>query len=111
MKKYLVSSIIVAIMVTVALGSVTSGLLMAKGHVPAGKVQVCHKGIETITVDESALASHVAHGDGQLPVCDFNNVFFTGDPCPADADGDGFADLENKRMKKTSDACKASGAF
>lgn len=62
----------------------------SKGHVPLKKVQVCHveEGFDitstngvAITVSENALAAHLAHGDCQLPACDFNNVFHTGDLC------------------------------
>jgi len=71
-------------------------LVYGKAHVPTNKVQVCHKG-RTLTVGQDALADHQGHGDGQLPACDFNNVFHTGDACPADANGDGKADLANPR--------------
>lgn len=71
-------------------------LVSGKGHVPTGKVQVCHKA-RTLTISQGSLADHQAHGDGQLPACDFNNVFHTGDACPADQDGDGKADLANPR--------------
>lgn len=53
----------------------------AKGHVPANKVQVCHKNDKVITVDQSALDAHLGHGDCHVPACDFNNVFHTGDSC------------------------------
>ncbi len=56
---------------------------LPKGHVPAHKVQVCHDGgpVEVITVSKNALNAHLRHGDCQLPACDFNNVFQTGDSC------------------------------
>ena len=57
-----------------------SHVLLGKGHVPSNKDQVCHKG-KVITVSQSALAAHQAHGDCLLPACDFANVFHTGDPC------------------------------
>lgn len=57
-----------------------SDVVWGKAHVPIHKVQVCHKG-QTITVSENALGAHHGHGDCQLPACDFNNVFFTGDAC------------------------------
>jgi hypothetical protein len=70
-----------------------------KAHVPLHKVQVCHKGT-TLTVGGAALTAHRGHSDGQLPACDFANVFHTGDACPADANGNGFVDgseLANSR--------------
>ena len=79
----------------------------AKGHVPTHKVQACHKGT-TITVGEDALAGHQAHGDGQLPACDFNNIFHTGDACPADADGNGRvegSELPNPRSDAETPNC------
>lgn len=79
----------------------------SKGHVPSGKVQVCHKGT-TITVGVAALPGHQGHGDGELPACDFANVFHTGDPCPADADGNGRVEgdeLPNAREDAETPAC------
>lgn len=52
-----------------------------KGHVPLHKAQVCHKGDQVITVSEKALDAHLNHGDCQVPVCDFANIFHTGDDC------------------------------
>lgn len=63
-----------------------SHMLWGKGHVPLHKAQACHKG-ETITVDAKALPSHQAHGDCQLPQCDFANIFHTGDPCAPNSPG------------------------
>lgn len=69
-----------------------SKALSGKGHVPIGKVQVCHAGGGTgaatgqaLMVDDNALAAHLGHGDCQLPACDFNNVFFNGDACTRSA--------------------------
>ena len=78
MKRYLVSSIFIAVMLAVALPIVTIGIVSGKAHVPAGKVQVSHKGRMAINVNASSLADHVGHGDIQLPACDFNNVFGKG---------------------------------
>ncbi len=66
-----------------ALMLVSSNYALGKAHVRIGKVQVCHTGdvIEVITVSVNALPAHLRHGDCQLPACDFNNVFFTGDDC------------------------------
>ena len=55
----------------------------SKAHVPLHKVQVCHQGdpVEVITVSSNALSAHLGHGDCQVPACDFNNIFQTGDDC------------------------------
>lgn len=92
MKRYLVFAIFGAFLLALPAAQIVSG----KGHVPTGKIQVCHKG-RTLTIDKGSLADHQGHGDGQLPACDFNNIFHTGDACPADADGDGKADLAKPR--------------
>ena len=55
-------------------------LVLAKGHVPSHKSQVCHRG-RTLTVGSPAVAGHLGHGDVQLPVDDINNIFHTGDDC------------------------------
>ena len=101
--------------------SVVLGLLLAipashqvfgKAHVRVGKVQVCHKG-KTITVSENALRAHLRHGDIQLPACDFNNVFQTGDNCGdvVDSNNDGQADFGNRDdAGGMTDACP-EGAF
>lgn len=78
MKKYLVSSILVAVVLAVALPFATAGVVWGKAHVPAGQVQVSHKGRTAETVDAPALKAHIRHGDIQLPACDFNNVFIQG---------------------------------
>jgi len=57
-----------------------SHLALAKGHVPAHKDQVCHKG-NVIEIDPGSVADHEGHGDIQLPACDFANVFHAGDSC------------------------------
>ena len=94
MKKYLISSIVLAVMVTVALTSVTSGIVSGKAHVPVNQVQVCHKGRTAINTDAPALPAHLRHGDFQLPACDFGNVFPVGADCSfvSDIDNNGFAD-------------------
>lgn len=68
-----------------------------KAHVPLHKAQVCHKGV-TLTVGIPALVGHLRHGDFQLPSCDFNNVFRTGDDCSdvEDVDGDGLGDFDDR---------------
>ena len=71
MKRCLVSSILIAVMLAIfALPVVTIG-----AHVQIGKVQVSHKGRTALDIDIPALKAHLNHGDIQLPVCDFNNVF------------------------------------
>ena len=67
-----------------------------KGHVPLHKAQVCHKG-KVITVSVNALPAHQGrHGDCQLPACDFNNVFHTGEACDSNNPG-GECTLPNPR--------------
>ena len=72
MKKYLLTAVTLALVVAVALPSVTSGVVWGKGHVAAGKVQVSHKGRTAIIVDAPALNAHLKHGDIQLPACDLD---------------------------------------
>ena len=79
MKRYLVPSILIAVMLAVALPMATIGIVSGKAHVPAGKVQVSHKGRMAININASSLSDHVGHGDIQLPACDFANVFKKGD--------------------------------
>ena len=78
MKKYLVSSTIVAIIVVMALSMLTVGLVSGKAHVPAGQVQISHKGMAAKSYPAAALGGHLRHGDIQLPACDFANVFGDG---------------------------------
>jgi hypothetical protein len=92
MKRLLVFAIFGAFLLALPAAQLVSG----KGHVPSDRVQVCHKG-RTLTISPGSLADHQSHGDGRLPICDFNNVFHTGDACPADQNGDGFADLAKPR--------------
>ena len=83
-----------------------SHLVWGKGHVKANKVQVCHEG-EVIAVGAAALDAHLNHGDCQLPACDFNNVFFVGDPCSTSGAADGKCSLENPREPANTPACSA----
>lgn len=78
-----------------------SGIALAKAHVPAGKVQVSHKGAARI-VDASALSSHIGHGDFQLPACDFNNVFGSGADTSdlSDRNGNGIFDKRDPGFNK-----------
>ena len=85
--------------------SIVGGLLLAlpalqpalgKAHVRLTKLQVCHiledqgstAGV-AITVSENSLKGHLGHGDCQLPACDFNNIFRTGDLCNRESEEDG----------------------
>ena len=88
-----------------------SHLVFGKAHVRVGKVQVCHKG-KTITISAKALKAHLKHGDCQLPACDFNNVFQTGDPCRVIVESDGrCGGLEPRASAEgVTDACPA-GTF
>ena len=74
-----VQSTTLALMVAVALPTVVPGVVWGKAHVPAGQVQVSHKGSTVRNLPASALDGHLRHGDIQLPACDFNNVFQEGD--------------------------------
>ncbi len=87
-RKLLYSLILVALLTILV-----SGIALAKAHVPANKVQVSHKGTARI-VSASALASHLSHGDFQLPACDFNNVFADGADTSdlSDTNGNGIFD-------------------
>lgn len=58
--------------------ALASGAALGKAHVPAGQVQLSHKGRTAINVDAPALQAHIRHGDIQLPACDFANVFGEG---------------------------------
>ena len=71
-----------------------SQMVWSKAHVPAGKVQMCHKGRAALNVAAPAQFGHLRHGDFFLPACDFNNVFPAGADCSgvSDTNDDGFAD-------------------
>lgn len=84
MKRLMLSFAAVGFLVAIP----ASNAVWGKGHVPIGKVQVCHNG-SVNTVDDNALPAHLGHGDCQLPVCDFNNVFHTGEACGFTAGSDG----------------------
>jgi len=74
-----------------------SHLVFGKAHVPVKKNQVCHNGV-VLQVGSGATGGHVAHGDCELPACDFANIFHKGGTCQnVDADGDGKCDLINPR--------------
>ena len=52
----------------------SAGVALGKAHVPADEIQVAHRGTVK-QLPAQALNGHLAHGDIQLPACDFNNVF------------------------------------
>lgn len=104
MKRLLVSLAVIGSLAAIPV----SNVLWGKGHVPANKDQVCHKG-EVITVSSNALARHQGHGDCQLPECDFANVFHTGEACSSNNPG-GECNLPNPRNEASTPACPA-GTF
>ena len=71
-RKLLFSLILVALLTLLV-----SGIALAKAHVPAGEVQIAHRGVVK-QLPAQALNGHLSHGDIQLPACDFNNVFLEG---------------------------------
>lgn len=54
-------------------------VVFGKGHVPAHKDQLCHRG-EVINVGKSAVAKHIAHGDVNLDQST-PPTLFPGDAC------------------------------
>ena len=58
-------------------------------------VQVAHRGIVK-QLPAGALSGHLAHGDFQLPACDFNNVFPEGDDTSALSDDNGNGIFDKK---------------
>ncbi len=84
---------LVLLLVVVLMLAVSAGVAFGKAHVPVGEIQVAHRGVVK-QLPAQALGGHLQHGDFQLPVCDFNNVFLNGGDASsvADLDGDGFAD-------------------
>ena len=73
-KRQILFSFLLVVMLALA---ASGGVAFGKAHVPAHKVQVAHQGT-AINVGAAALAAHLAHGDIQLPACDFANVFGAG---------------------------------
>ena len=70
--------ILLSLLLVVLLALMASGgAAFGKAHVPAGQVQVSHRGT-ALTVAAPALNAHLDHGDIQLPACDFANVFGDG---------------------------------
>ena len=70
--------VLISVMLVAVLMLIASGSALGKAHVPAGEVQLSHKGRMAINVDAPALPAHIRHGDIQLPACDFANVFGAG---------------------------------
>lgn len=89
--------LLIPILLALLLGILATGIVWSKGHVPAGKVQVSHKGMFAIEVEASSLNDHLSHGDVHLPACDFNNVFHKGDDTSnvvsSDASGVTYSDI------------------
>ena len=71
-----------AVAVAVLLAPATD-VVFGKGHVPAHKEQVCHRG-RVLAVGQAAVNAHVGHGDFFIDKNDPDNVFFTGDGCASD---------------------------
>jgi hypothetical protein len=89
--------VVVSLVLVLLLAILVAGSVSGKGHVPAGQVQVSHKGRMAINVDAPALQAHQRHGDIQLPACDFNNIFHEGDDTSnvlsADSSGVTYSDI------------------
>ena len=66
--------ILFPLLLAVLLMALASGVALGKAHVPAGEIQVAHRGVVK-QLPAEALGGHLAHSDPQLPACDFNNVF------------------------------------
>jgi hypothetical protein len=64
-------SFILVVMLALA---ASGGVAFGKAHVPAGEIQVAHRGVVK-QLPAAALSGHLQHGDFHLPACDFNNVF------------------------------------
>ena len=57
--------------------------MWGKGHVPAHKEQVCHKGT-VITVGRPAMSKHILrHGDCRIDAATKTPPLFSGDACDA----------------------------
>ena len=85
-KRQIIFSFILVVMLALA---ASGGVAFGKAHVPAGQVQLSHKGRTAISVDAPALQAHINHGDFQLPACDFNNVIVPGADTSALSDTNG----------------------
>ena len=79
MRRALILSIIGVFLLAIP----ASHSLWGKAHVPAHKTQFCHNG-EVIEVGSAAARAHLAHGDSELPACDFANIFHKGESCDFD---------------------------
>ena len=91
-KRQIMFSFILVVMLVLA---ASGGVAFGKAHVPAGEVQVSHRGT-AINVDAPALRAHIGHGDFQLPACDFNNVFGEGADTSALSDDNGNGIFDKK---------------
>ena len=70
-KRQIMFSFILIVMLVLA---ASGGVAFGKAHVPAGEIQVAHRGVVK-QLPAQALNGHLRHADIQLPACDFNNVF------------------------------------
>jgi hypothetical protein len=70
-KRQIMFSFILVVMLVLA---ASGGVAFGKAHVPAGEIQVAHRGVVK-QLPAAALGGHLRHGDIQLPACDFANVF------------------------------------
>lgn len=68
---------LILLLVVAGMLAVSGGVASGKAHVPVGEVQVAHRGVVK-QLPAQALSGHLAHGDIQLPACDFNNIFIEG---------------------------------
>ena len=96
-KRQILFSFILVVMLALA---ASGGVAFGKAHVPVGDVQVAHRGIVK-QLPAGALSGHLAHGDFQLPACDFNNVFLEGGDTSAlsDDNGNGIFDKKDTGFK------------
>ena len=93
-KRQIMFSFILVVMLVLA---ASGGVAFGKAHVPAGEIQVAHRGVVK-QLPAQALNGHLTHSDFQLPACDFNNVF------PAGADVSGLSDTNGNGIFDAGDA-------
>ena len=76
-----------AILVAFSLSIQLVSHVWGKGHVPAGKAQMCHKG-RVIQIAEESVADHIGHGDCRINAAELVPPLFTRDACDPDELGD-----------------------
>ena len=76
MRRFLGLLIVAAFLVAAS----ATHLVWAKGHVPAHKEQVCHKG-SVLTIGAAAVRGHLRHGDCFIDKNTHMPALFTGDMC------------------------------